>query len=543
MSDIAVKLTIAVLVVAQFFAGTAVADTSAGTDPAEVAIGERLFLETRFAQAYAAAPDRPDPVVATTVTTAQALPGPFAGASINCRACHLVDEQANDPRGGMRAYTDFARRSPIPARPDGRKAAARNAMSMVNIALPRAQGVLLHFDGEFASMEDLVRGTLTGRNFGWLPSEQAEAIAHIARVIRSDNGTGDLARELGGSYAKVLRGTDPSIPETLRLPEQYRIDVRKASDRQILDAVARLIAAYVGDLNYSRDAAGRYNGSPYDRFLENNGLPRTPRQGESNADYSHRLLARVEALESPVLVDGSDGRFAHHDQPFRFGARELEGMKLFFRPADGRQRGGNCVSCHTAPDFSDFGFHNTGVTQQRYDAVHGPGAFAALGIPGLDERNADYDAFLPPTPLHPTASGRFKAVPALHRPGVADLGLWNVFANPDFPAPQAKLHAMLCPSRDRIHGKKGCADPILLSRTVAAFKTPVLRDLGDSAPYMHDGGTDRLRDAVEVYVASSELARSGGLRNGAPELTHMRLAPDDIDAVVAFLRSLNEDYE
>lgn len=33
---------------------------------------------------------------------------------------------------------------------------------------------------------------------------------------------------------------------------------------------------------------------------------------------------------------------------------------------------------------------------------------------------------LAPTPQHPSGSGRFKSAPA-------DLGLWNVFANPDVP--------------------------------------------------------------------------------------------------------------
>src|SRR5262245_23440770 len=104
-------------------------------DPAEVTIGERLFLETRFAQFFAAnatdvnapLPDGGDPVVEETETTDAPLAGPFAGQAINCRACHLVDEQlVIDPlgipdfsEGGMRTYADFARRSPVPEREDG----------------------------------------------------------------------------------------------------------------------------------------------------------------------------------------------------------------------------------------------------------------------------------------------------------------------------------------------------------------------------------------------------------------------------------------
>ena len=41
--------------------------------------------------------------------------------------------------------------------------------------------------------------TLTGRNYGWLPGESQLAVAHVARVIREDDGTGALAQTSGGS--------------------------------------------------------------------------------------------------------------------------------------------------------------------------------------------------------------------------------------------------------------------------------------------------------------------------------------------------------
>jgi hypothetical protein len=45
-----------------------------------------------------------------------------------------------------------------------------------------------------------------------------------------------------------------------------------------------------------------------------------------------------------------------------------------------------------APNFTDFGLHNTGATQEEYDAVHGQGAFAALAIPDLLTRNGNVDS-------------------------------------------------------------------------------------------------------------------------------------------------------
>ncbi len=67
--------------------------------PAEDSIGERLFLDTRFAQYFAThmtGVNQPlavgDPVVQQVSTLNGVLPGPFAGQSINCRSCHFVTE-------------------------------------------------------------------------------------------------------------------------------------------------------------------------------------------------------------------------------------------------------------------------------------------------------------------------------------------------------------------------------------------------------------------------------------------------------------------
>src|SRR5262249_46866605 len=136
-----------------------------------------------------------------------------------------------------------------------------------------------------------------------------------------------------------------------------------------------------------------------------------------------------------------------HRQSFRFGASELDGLKIFFSTAAqtiSPQAVGNCVSCHPAPAFTDFRFHNTGASQAEYDKIHGARTFAALALPGLAQRTASFDAFLPPSPAHPGASGVFRTAPAATLPGYTDLGVWNVFANPDMPAPQSALTQILC---------------------------------------------------------------------------------------------------
>lgn len=544
-----------------------VAGQGAEADPPEVAIGERLFLETRFAQYFAAnAVDvntplaRGDATLDTTRTPTGHLDGPFAGQSINCRACHLVDEQRDVRGGGMRTYADFARRSPIPARADGRTTAVRNSPALVNASLPRPGGVIFHLDGELSSLESLAEATITGRNYGWLADESAEAVRHVARVIREDDGRGALARELGGAYRVVLAGVDPSIPNELRLPRELRIDVLRATDRQILHAVARLIAAYVRQLTFARDESGAFTASPFDVFLARNGLPRAPFPGEPADIYTDRLRRGLARLRRPVFAD--DGPFASHEQARVFGPLELAGLEVFLarppaaralRPHELAAGGiGNCSACHPAPLFTDFDFHNTGVTQEEYDRVHGEGRFIRLPVPGLFERGRHPNAYLPATARHPRALEPFRAPADAAHPERADLGLWNVYANPDFPDVQDKLWRALCRQQlerfapgplGGIRGLFACTPAALLPRTLAQFKTPALRDLSHSAPYMHDGAFDTLGDVIALYRRTSARAREGTLRNAAPELRGIVLTDDDARALIAFLRALNEDYE
>lgn len=521
-----------------FFTTIAMAEEQA---PAEVAIGERLFLETRFAQAYATSPGKPDPALAYSVIATGKLPGPFAGQTMNCRNCHMVDEHADKENAGMRSYTDFAEMTPIPDRKDGKATTGRNSMSLVSIMTSRKIGDLFHFDGEFNSMEDLVRATLTGRNYGWLTREHAAAVAHIAKVIRSDDGKGTLAKESGGSYKKVLAGKDKSLPAAFVLPEKYRIDVDTSTDAEVLDAVARLITAYIADLNFAKDANGVYNTSPYDKFLELNKLPRKPLENESPSEYVTRLTDAIAKIQAPRYVITNEKGFKTHARAFKFGAEELRGLKLFLTKGSVSNSGGNCASCHTPPDFSDFGFHNTGISQQHYDRTHGSGAFNKLVIPGLAERNSDHNAFLPATGKHPEASERFRSMVSKKAPEKADLGTWNIFANPDFPAPQTKLSAIFC--RQAKLKESACSEDKLLPLTIATFKTPILRDLGHSQPYMHTGEMADLLSVVKHYMTDSALARAGKLRNAAPELSDVYLLQDDLKALEAFLHSLNEDYE
>lgn len=257
-------------------------------------------------------------------------------------------------------------------------------------------------------------------------------------------------------------------------------------------------------------------------------------------DYARLLGEQVAGLRAPRFVnDPARSMRTHGGQPFRFGERELRGMRIFFREAIGPEQAGgagNCAECHVPPRFTDFRFHNTGSAQEEYDAVHGSGAFARLFVPDVAERNADFTRWLPPTTLHRDAMGPFFSVPIREQPGRADLGLWNVYANPDLPAPQPALERLMNPA-----GIFSRAD--VLGMTLGRFRTTTVRNLGHSAPYLHTGHRRTIEDVIVFYQRMSELARAGGMRNAPPAYFAMRLSDADIEPLAAFLRALNEEIE
>ena len=70
-------------------------------------------------------------------------------------------------------------------------------------------------------------------------------------------------------------------------------------------------------------------------------------------------------------------------------------------------------------------------------------------------------------------------------------------------------------------------------RDRGAFKTPTLREIARTAPYMHDGSLTTLEDVVEFYS-------KGGRQNPNldPEIRPRNFTSEEKRAIVAFLQSL-----
>lgn len=177
-----------------------------------------------------------------------------------------------------------------------------------------------------------------------------------------------------------------------------------------------------------------------------------------------------------------------------FSLEAFAGFKIFMGTS-GEAKTGNCVACHSPPLFSDGDFHNTGVAQAEYDAAHGAGAFASLSVPNAADT--------------PRPDGRFgpKLVDGIQVN--ADLGYWNY-----------------------VEPSEGAA--------TGAFKTPTLRNLKYTDPYMHNGAYPSLEKAIAQKIKACSLAKSGVLRNGDSAMLLMNITEEDVAPLVAFLLTLTD---
>lgn len=411
---------------------------------AVVELGKRLFRDDRFST-------------------------PSGDLPANCAHCHLLDE---DPQG-LRAYTDFFNRSWVSFRPqDPRRLELRNSPTI----LDAAQSPRLHYDGEFASLEDLVKGTFCGRPMGWLPGEQTQAMDRVRSVV-----TGDQGEEAASSYSRQFKTA-------------FDVDLGALNREQVLDLIAKAVADYVRTLNSRQDA-------PYDRFIESNRLERKPAAGENSSAFALKLTAQIASLESKNALKLTEG----------FDATALAGLKVFMRTS-GPRAVGNCISCHTPPLFTDFSFHNIGISQREYDNIHGEGKFADLPIPNAATAHRPF--------------AQLREIPAIGKPNLADLGFWNFVDLKTTTLRRAKE-----------------SDDQLLRRMIATFKTPTLRNLKYSFPYFHDGSVTTLDEVMVEMIRLSKMARAGRVREGDEELGRILITEEEIAPLAAFLNTLNEELK
>ena len=405
-------------------------------DPDVVELGRQLFNETRFSN-------------------------PATDMEVSCASCHAT----TDPLGS-RAFTELFQRSWHPWRSeDPGRETSRNTPTLLDVG----RHAFIHADGEFQTLEQQASGTYTGRNFGWLSGEKEVARARVAWVFEANAA---MSTQFEKAFASKYDGASPE---------------------ELIEHMARATADFMRTLVSSFD-------SPYDRFIEANGISPEP-SGESTVRYAGTILERLYALTTNGKLKLVEG----------FDEKALEGYRVFMR-TEGLDSVGNCVTCHVPPLFMDDSYHNTGVSEMEYDGIHGTDSFSRVEIP-----HRRYNANPPK---------EFGSSPNRWDKTRVDLGHWN-FADMD----TSPLY------------RDGDTPEEFFYRTVAVFKTPTLRHLGSTDPYMHSGEFDYVGWALMQKVEAAFLARMGQLRNGDEEMKGVHITRDDVPALVAFLNALNDAGE
>jgi len=156
-------------------------------------------------------------------------------------------------------------------------------------------------------------------------------------------------------------------------------------------------------------------------------------------------------------------------------AAAQRGLKLFIGRA-------NCRACHAGPNFTDGEFHDIGLPE-RGNAPPDVGRLNGVRLLLLDPFNA-----------------------------------LSVYSDDPTPARRATNFVVSQPDQQR------------------QFKTPTLRNVAETAPYMHDGRFATLTETVRFYSTREQATPAS--HPGERILRPLRLSDEEIEDLAAFLRAL-----
>jgi cytochrome c peroxidase len=186
---------------------------------------------------------------------------------------------------------------------------------------------------------------------------------------------------------------------------------------------------------------------------------------------------RLISRRSPfdVFVEGL--RTGDRGKQSALSASAKSGLKIFIGK-------GNCRLCHSGPAFTDGEFHNLGI---------------------------------PPSRGGPTAS-RFDAIPECRRDPFNGKGVY---------------------SDDREAGAKKLDYLVHLPDSWGQIKTPGLRNVAKTAPYMHQGQFKTLAEVVEFYSMLQGVLQAG--HHERTILLPLFLDKAESRGLVDFLESLTDE--
>jgi cytochrome c peroxidase len=212
----------------------------------------------------------------------------------------------------------------------------------------------------------------------------------------------------------------------------------------------------------------------------------TPGAWEMMPAADRTAINRIMSNQGKAIA-AYEAKLISRNAPFdRFVAGETDaipeeakrGLKLFVGKA-------SCVDCHKGSFFTDLTAHNLGVPQE------------GMNVPAQD-------------------LGFFAGIPQLKSNSFTGTGAYS-----DNVEAGTARNAWL---RDPVEDDKG------------RFRTPTLRNISQTAPYMHTGGLPTLRSVVQYYNKGG--GDSGFVGTKDVKLKPLLLSEREIDELVAFLNTL-----
>jgi len=199
------------------------------------------------------------------------------------------------------------------------------------------------------------------------------------------------------------------------------------------------------------------------------------------AQYQRALIARDAPFDRYLKrLRSMNGRRALNDE---FTSKELRGFLLFTGKA-------GCDACHSGPLFTDGDFHHTGLAR---------GSRQTLG----------------------RAEGLIR---------------WTQHESACTSETIAEKVKVFCQPGER---QRILADENLLRQSLGQIKTPSLRNVAQTAPYMSDGSIARLEEVLQAY----NQAFTTGLGKPDPRIKPLGLSAAELSDLLAVMQSLSSSVE
>lgn len=369
--------------------------------------------------------------------------------TVSCATCH----QPN------RSFTDGRKT----ALGDNKTPGTRNTPTLVNIV----NSPWLFWDGRADSLAMQAMGPLES------PKEHGSNRAHIAKIVATHYRPvyeaiyGEIPKEITDWLSR--QSTESLL--TLNFNDCPQGGCVKVSDQMASYVVATLSSSKVQtDIVHS---AANTKSSPQDYLntLIKDKLQPTatstkhlskPLQnaltrfffniGDSLAHYQRGIISRNSPFDSFLKRLNRSSKQLKAAFDSEFSEDHWEGFRIFTQM--------KCHNCHSGPDFSDYQFHNIGLPTNEKLVKDMNRAFDLGRAIGIQKRQVS--------------------------PFRCDL------------------------QEDYRSNSESCREAKFLRvndfETVGAFKTPTLRNLQDTAPYMHDGRFSDLGSVIRHYESHDDPA-------------------------------------